>query len=352
MNEKVKTVGFLWPELPYYGAKCLGALRQHNPQLHVHVMATKPRVPMEGLESAFGEAINWLDHSANVNWSDFTTSIPAVIFVAGYSCRATKALEDEGRKAGAKIVLMSDNSWIASLKQKILEPARHRLLYRWKYDAVFVPGSTGYTMAQKWGYADKQIYTGVYGADGQIYQNGEIISKREKRIVFAGQLIKRKNVDLLCEAFVSVSHKMPDWSLSLCGTGDLLNKLPRHPKITFHGFTQPRELSLLLKKSRCLALLSSSENWGLVVHEATLSGCALFLSDMVGAHHDLCSINNAIVCNIKSPSSVSHALLELSRWPDDKWRVAQKSSLKFSQAFGPKHFSKSVCNILHDLGQL
>lgn len=345
-EESKFNVVFLWPELPDYAARCLGALRQSSAEFNVHVVATKPKVPIIGMESSFGRTIIWLDGKAPASWRDLGLDVPDVLFVGGYSNIHFKRLELEARKSSAKIVLMSDNAWNASLKQVLIEPIRHKLLYRWRYDYVLVPGWAGAKLARRWGYSPEQIVTGMYGADISLFYPSCELFKRDKSIVFIGQLIERKNIKLLCEAFLVVCEKIPEWSLEVYGEGALADVLPRHPMISYNGFNQPAELASALRNARYLVLLSSSEHWGLVVHEAALSGCALLLSDKIGARHDLATDDNSIVCFSNTMEEVCNALLEFDKWSEHQWRKAQDCSIELSQKFGPQAFVDSIRGIL------
>ena len=86
------------------------------------------------------------------------------------------------------------------------------------------------------------------------------------------------------------------WELELYGSGPLRDELNRtieqseqsnNRTIHLHDFLQPEELAAKYREARIFCLPSLEEHWGLVVHEAALSGCALLLSNRVGAAEDL-----------------------------------------------------------------
>jgi glycosyltransferase involved in cell wall biosynthesis len=76
----------------------------------------------------------------------------------------------------------------------------------------------------------------------------------------------------LARAFARIAHRLPDWELCLYGSGPLQSAIS-HPRIKVHGFIQPEQLGSLYRQARIFALPSFSEAWGVVVHEAALSGC-------------------------------------------------------------------------------
>lgn len=343
-------IAFLWTELPDYAARCLGALREAAVDFNVDVIATKPKVPIIGMEASFGKPVKWLPDGTSVGWHDLALKLPDVLFVGGYSNVSFKKLEFEARKAGAKVILMSDNAWVGSLKQLLIEPLRHRLLYRWRYDAIMVPGASGARLASFLGYKQNRIFEGLYGADPDLFHSNQPAIERPKKLIFVGQLNRRKAVSSLTDAFVSCSENMPGWSLDIYGVGPLLGTLPRHDKITYHGFSQPREIAAAMSEARCFVLPSLQENWGLVVHEAALSGCALLLSDRVGARCDLAGDHNAIIFEAGNTDALKHALLKVSVWNDDRWQIVQTHSRQVANQFGPQRFTQAVLQLLYIYG--
>lgn len=349
MRSDKLNISFLWPELPDYAARCLGALRESAVDLNLDVIATKPKVPIEGMEASFGKPVKWLDDGISVGWRDLALNLPDVLFVGGYATLSFKRLEFEARKAGAKVILMSDNSWVGSLKN-FIEPLRHRLIYRWRYDAIMVPGMSGARLARLLGYKQNRIIEGMYGADPILFYSSQPLLERQKKLIFVGQLNRRKDVARLADAFVCCSEEMPGWTLDIYGVGPLLDVLPRHQKITYHGFKQPNKIAAAMREARCFVLPSLQENWGLVVHEATLSGCALILSDRVGARHDLACEDNAIIFEVGNTAALKLALLKMSSWDDERWQIAQSYSLQVGNRFGPYSFTQSVIQLLTEHG--
>ena len=343
-SDKLNIV-FLWTELPDYAARCLGALRESAVDFNVDVIATKPKVPIEGMEASFGKPVKWLEDGISAGWRDLALNFPDVLFVGGYSNASFKKLEFEARKAGAKVILMSDNARVGSLKQLFIEPLRHRLIYRWRYDAIMVPGASGAWLARYLGYKKNIIFEGLYGADPVLFYSRQPSIDRQKKLIFVGQLNRRKDVATLTDAFVCCSEQIPEWTLDIYGVGPLADHLPRHKKITYHGFKQPHEIALAMREARCFVLPSLQENWGLVVHEAALSGCALMLSDRVGARHDLAGEHNSIIFKAGNTAALKSALLNMSLWDDERWQNAQAYSLQVANRFGPHRFTRAVVQL-------
>jgi glycosyltransferase involved in cell wall biosynthesis len=210
------------------------------------------------------------------------------------------------------------------------------------FDGVFVPGSEGQAVASTWGYRPGEIATGLLGADPSLFYPGPPLETRPREVTFVGQLIPRKNVLGAAKAFIASAAPLDGWQLRIVGSGELEAELPGHQSIVHQGFVQPPDLAYLLRQSRCLVLPSLEEHWGLVVHEAALCGCAVLLSDRVGAASDLGSGLNALSVRAGDQAGLVDAFNELSEWSDKRWNEAGNASLSLSRSFGPARFTAGV----------
>ncbi len=109
-------------------------------------------------------------------------------------------------------------------------------------------------------------------------------------LLYTGQLISRKRVDLALGAMASLDKE--DLGLLVVGSGpeeaglrSLAASLGlRH--VYFEGFRQPDELPRYYALADVLVLPSDREVWGLVVNEALAAGLYCICSDKVGAACD------------------------------------------------------------------
>ncbi|MHA7900269.1 MAG: glycosyltransferase family 4 protein [Henriciella sp.] len=345
-----KSITFLWSGLPFYAARQLSALRQKS-SFHIDVVATKPKVPFEDIEGTYGDKVTWVPTipDGKMSFDALGLKAPDLIFYGGYHIPTFRLLAAEAKAAGSKVVVMSDQNWTGSFRQRFLDPFLHGFLLRLKPDAMFVPGKQGRRYAEWLGYSGELVIEGLYGADPSIFVSNIPVVERPNRIVFVGQLIDRKNVLNLCRGFVKFVSLYPEWSLSICGSGPLGHKIPSHPSIEILDFVQPNDLRSLLGNSRVLILPSKEEHWGLVVHEAAASGCALILTKAVGASSDIVSSTNGLELAKGSPNEIANALATVSKWPADAWREAEQVSKRASANFGPSVFAERVEQIVECL---
>jgi glycosyltransferase involved in cell wall biosynthesis len=116
--------------------------------------------------------------------------------------------------------------------------------------------------------------------------------REEGRVVFlfCGQMIARKGVDLLLEAFQKLG---PTARLLLVGREadlpQLLAPLPAdvRERITYAGFQAPEDLPRYFSQADVFVLPSRYDGWGVVVNQALGAGLPIVCSDMVGAGRDL-----------------------------------------------------------------
>jgi glycosyltransferase involved in cell wall biosynthesis len=339
------TIAFSWNGLPQYAARqlatAIAAIGQDCP-----VVGSRAQVPIQGVEAALGQPVYWVDPSRPTTWADLGLPVPRVYFQSGWAYPAFNSLGDEVRSAGGKVCLLMDNNWRGNFRQMLGAPW-FRLVQRHKFDAVLVPGRSGRRLARWYGLPDSAIFEGMYGADPRLFFNGPPLDERPNRIIFVGQYIERKGCVPLARAFASVAHLLPGWELCMYGSGPLQSAIPPHPQIKVHGFVQPEQLGALYRGARIFALPSRSESWGLVVHEAALSGCQLLLSDAIGAAPDFATADNSGTFRPGDEEGMASAIVRLAQSAD--LRAAQASSIAAAASHSPSVFAARVLDIIRQL---
>ncbi len=334
-------VAFSWNGLPQYAARQLAAASAELGQ-DCPVVGSRAQVPVRGVEGALGRPVHWVDASRPSTWDELGLNVPRIFFQSGWAYPAFNALGDEVRAAGGKVCLLMDNNWRGTFRQ-MLGAIWFRLFQRHKFAAVLVPGKSGRRLARWYGMPERAIFEGMYGADPQLFFNGPPLANRPKRIIFVGQYIERKGCVPLARAFASIAHRLPGWELCMYGSGPLQSNIPAHPQIKVHGFVQPEKLGELYRESRIFTLPSVTEAWGLVVHEAALSGCQLLLSDAIGSAPDFATPLNARTFLTGNEKALSEALLALASEAD--LTAAQKCSLTMAKSHGPHVFANQIKTI-------
>lgn len=106
--------------------------------------------------------------------------------------------------------------------------------------------------------------------------------------IYLGRLQEKKNIDILIKAYSKLSPKIKiKHNLLIVGEGskqytsylkDLVSKNNDEKFIKFLGKKYSPEKEILLSHSRCLILISKSENWGNVIVESLSVGTPVIIS--------------------------------------------------------------------------
>lgn len=362
---------FAWDGFPQYAARCVGALVKASKE-EIVVVATRPNVPIAGMEAVCNCPVTWVDGADRIaeKCPDITSRIDdqTLLVVSGWYVPAFNQLSDIVRSRKGILACSNDANYLRTFKT-VLRAIQFRLLHNLKYDKFFVPGKSGRRLLNFYGVSDERIAEGLYSADESLFHDGLPLQERAKKIIYVGQFIERKNVRRLVEAFRKAVEKVEveggggeRWELHLYGSGPLKNELARiikqspnpksnnlksnnSPNIYLHDFCQPEELAAKYREARVFCLPSLEEHWGLVVHEAALSGCVLCLSDRVGAAEDLFDGRNGALFNPYDTDSLVRALTRIFKMTDEELTCAHDTSLRLAATVGLKTFEDGVRNL-------
>lgn len=341
---------FCWSGFPQYAARCVGAFVAQSHE-EVVVVATRPKVPVLGMENLCGCRVSWLETEAT-DIIDIDARLVSVVIVSGWFNPVFNRFVSRVIQMGGRTVVMVDNNFRPSFKE-IIKAIRFRALFKRKYDRYIVPGASAKRLLKFYGVKEKDIRTNLYSADASVFFNGEDLDQRPKQIVFVGQLCERKNVLVLLEAFIKSRIWERGWQLLYFGSGplrnELISRIVRHKMsdyVRVNDFMQPEQLAHEYRQSRAFVLPSIEEHWGLVVHEAALSGCLLLLSDRVGAAEDLAGEWNAFLFNPKSVSSIVSSFVKMASLSCSQLKKCQEESLRLANRISTEGFVKSLQSLI------
>ncbi len=175
--------------------------------------------------------------------------------------------------------------------------ARARRRFFRTLDITVTPGEATNHELRRMGIPNHKICTGFNAVDvAQFYlaasrvraESDEDKESSGHRFIYVGQLIPRKNISSLLEAFAQI--RQPGDTLDLVGEGQEQATIER--KISALGLTDSTrllgaipyiKLPALLAHYHTLVLPSLEEVWGLVVNEALAAGLHSVVSDSAGA---------------------------------------------------------------------
>jgi glycosyltransferase involved in cell wall biosynthesis len=337
-----------WNELPLYGARLISSGISGS-EFSVSVVATRPSIPIKGMDELLGDKLRWIVKAGVKSWDEIGLPIPDLFFQAGWYIDSFIRLGNEVRAKGGKVILLSDNCWRNTPRQWA-GAIKYRLLYSRQFWGVWVPGKSGVKLMRTFGVPRAQIFDGLYGSDPEVFAAGPRLSERPKQFIFVGRLVSDKAVPEVAHAFGAFRRKFPDWSLVVYGNGPCVKYFEGLPGVNVRSFAQPTEVADAMRNSRFLVLPSRVDHWPLVVSEASLSGCGLVLSDCVGNAPEFMAETAGFVCRAGSVSSLIAALSRAAELEGHSLDNIGLTARKLGLRYTPEGWAGRFREILRDAG--
>ena len=167
------------------------------------------------------------------------------------------------------------------------------LRYRKRVNFVLAIGHMGVQWFRMSGYPDYKIYPFGYFVERSPKVDVELEqetypSDTTVKLVFIGQCIHRKGIDILLRALHDLKHL--NWRLQIVGDGperenleSLCVNLELSEHVCFLGAQENQETMRILDGNDLLVLPSRWDGWGAVVNEALMHGVPVVCSDLCGA---------------------------------------------------------------------
>jgi glycosyltransferase involved in cell wall biosynthesis len=349
MNRTTDSMALAWHGLPAYAARLIRQAGGVFP-----VIATRPVIPIAGMDELLPGRIRWIDDHYTGGWAGLKLDVPHLYFQPAWNTPAFNQLGDQVIRNGGKVVVMFDNPWKGSLRQA-LGAFRFRTQWRNRFSAAWVCGRLGHRLARLWGFNETRIFQGMYGADPQVFANSQSLSlaARPQRFIFVGRLADEKGILELLQAWRRFTPVYPEWELHVYGAGKHEQEVKAaNNQITYHGFQQPEIIATAMKNARFLVLPSHSEHWGLVVCEAAQSGCGLLLSANVGSAPDLIGMQNGRIFPARDVRGIEECLCWASQLSSAELRRMEHESLSLGSHFTPISWAETFAQIVHRLHQI
>ena len=280
---------FLYTELADYTLSCLKALKNNGHDIKVIHYPVNPEAPFKFIFDNIGVFNCILDYKTFRQLRDDVKIFsPDIIICSGWLNKNYLRICYEYRRKSTCVLTM-DNHWDGTFKQKILSYFS-KITIQKIFKFCWIPGDAQLEYAIKLGFNTSNIKRGFYSCDflkfNSIYHGRlqKISSEFPKVFLCVARYVPQKNYEMLWSAFIKWQERMPsEWELWCAGTGPDWDQRVIHPKIKHLGFIQPDNFQEILFKSGVFVLASSSEPWGVVVHEFAASGFPLVLSTEIGA---------------------------------------------------------------------
>ncbi len=191
-------------------------------------------------------------------------------------------------------------------------------------------------------FPDKPIFNIPYYCDLTPFsQNLPQRPRNPVTILFCGQMIARKGVDILLQAFNHLIQSGYNAHLLLVGREaelpQLLETIPEQTrqKIQYAGFQPPENLPEFFHQADLFVLPSRYDGWGVVVNQAIGAGLPVICSDGVGSAYDLINPGeNGDLFPNGNVEILAEVLMSYLQQPD-KIQVASTASLQKSLEISP-----------------
>ena len=175
--------------------------------------------------------------------------------------------------------------------------------------------------------------------------------------LFSGQLIERKAVDVLLNAFNRLAGERQDVALVLLGDGPLRSSLQalvppaHHGRIHFSGHVAYTDIPAYFKAADVFVFPSRHDGWGVVINEACAASLPIVTTNAVGAARDLVVDGyNGFVLERDDTEAFYRKMKHLAENPAQARVMGERSHeivQKFSLPAGVDLFCENVEAALH-----
>ena len=183
-----------------------------------------------------------------------------------------------------------------------------------RFDFILSMGSAGVDWFSGRGYPRVRLFPFAYITEGfPAVPISKIDKSGPVKLVFVGQCIRRKGIDLAVRALGDLRDL--DWTFNIIGEGPCrqsLETLTRRfrigDRVSFSGVL-PNEAAVLTVASADLLILPSRhDGWGAVINEALMQGVPVICSDRCGARDLVRSSSRGQVFRSESVPELREAL--------------------------------------------
>ncbi len=284
---------------------------------------------------------------------------PDIIVIAGWDQPSYIVAFFYGKLFGKKVILWTGSTaGEESFMRTVTRPFVKFMLRHIDYIVAYGAKSRDYLLSL--GNFREKIFSGYYICDNNFFskKSRELFTKKrllrkkfgipnKLTFLYIGQIIKRKGLDLLLEAFYYL--KKAEVSLVICGEGEekeKLKKLISRRKIRnvyFINSKRSKQLPEIYNLADVFILPSLVEVWGLVVNEAMASGLPVVVSKYAGSAADLVKKGeNGFVFDPKNPDELVKIINYFINNPH-KIKIMGRKSRKIIRSYDINRLTHNFC---------
>jgi len=336
---------FLYTEIAEYVLACCNHLTEYG-DVHIIRWPVNREAPFNFSENNKLTMYSKPDYDYNGLENLLREINPTVIICSGWIDKDYLKLTRKYFKI-IPTVMTCDTHWRGDLKQRVaMVLSRFTLLKTFSH--AWVPGDIQKKYVLNLGFNNKNIETGFYSCDLNLFEKIYQKQKAEKelnfpkRFIYVGRYYDFKGVQDLWQAFIELQNEEPsEWELLCLGIGDL--EPVKHVKIKHVGFVQPKDLENVIAQAGVFVLPSRNEPWGVVAHEFAAAGFPLLLSNRVGAREQfLINEKNGFVFEAENIFEIKNALYKITKLNTTQLIEMSEVSNNLSKCNSPKIWADRV----------
>ncbi len=268
------------------------------------------------------------------------------------------------RLAGCKVVMLTDSKF-DDRPRWVLREAGKALLLRC-FNAAIVAGRRQRDFVRMLGFGGRRPI--LPGMDTISVARVRSLARREldrpmpfaaREFVYVGRFVPKKNLLRMIEAYAGYVRQAGGQAhgLRLVGAGplepamrDLISRLGIAERVRFDGFLPDAEIPTILASALALVLLSTEEQWGLVVNEAVALGVPVIASFAVGAGDALVrSGGNGFLVESGAVEGMAAAMAQLAA-SAAQWQALARASAERGWLADAERFADAVEVLVGDEG--
>lgn len=343
-----KFIIFIYTSLPGYMYNCIEKLAA---EIEYKIILVETDInlnyPVKFSSKNF-DILNFTDFEALRSRLDNTDIVK--IFVTGWANKTILKYANNFYKQKISMVLLSDQAKKNNLRQLFGKVLLKNYLN--KFDKIIVPGKAGYDLMTYYGIHQNKIMPGLYTGNDRIFIESK--NKRDtnteypRNFLFDGQFIERKAFPFLINEYLEYLNisKNP-WKLTVVGKGHLESLIPK--EIINLGFVKQFELKEVYANAGCFILPSLEDHWPLVIHQATMAGLPLLISQNCHNHYEFFRENeNGYFINPNEKGSLTAAMFKIESLELEQIKVMGTLSFELSKMYSIDKWVQKFKNLINN----
>jgi len=248
-----------------------------------------------------------------------------------------------------KTVMVSDGTFDLSLKG-LFKILFQKSLYHKFFNFYWGVGSLQTAHALSLGFRKDKIFENFYTS--AIEHNEPKITFNEKkslRILSVARLDKEKNLQLTARTIESINNKYNyDIQFNIIGDGPLKKQLQNYKCVNLFGRKDQSEFYQFASENDIFCLPSSSEPWGVVLHEFTNLGMPILASYNCGSAFNLVIDGyNGYKFKYDNQIDFEDKIIKFIELTNSEKKIMSKNSITISKRFSNSFWAETLKEIYY-----